>query len=90
VRVIDRFITLNASPELTCIIALRLYRVILRVHSRFPGRKDYLKERFELTEAANAVAGLMDNEEREAQLLDTASTASRYTHLLSYMKGENE
>jgi hypothetical protein len=49
VKVIDKCIHSNANPELTCVLALRLYRIVLKAHSKLGSRKEHVKERLELT-----------------------------------------
>jgi hypothetical protein len=84
--VIDRAIQLNLTPELTCIVALKLYRVVLRAHSRLGSRDEYLKERFELTETVTAVAELLESEEKENLIFETAATSPRYASLVNFLK----
>jgi hypothetical protein len=88
IRVIDRCIQLNAVPELTCIVALKLYRAVLRTHSRLGGSKECLKERFELTEAVTAVAGLLESEAKENQHFDAASLSPKYSALAAFLKDD--
>ena len=90
VKIIDRAIQQNANPELTCIVTLRLYRLVLKVHNKLGTKKEYLRERVELNDAISVISTLIEDEDKENELLD-ASKSPSFSSFSNFLKTtENE
>lgn len=58
IKTIDRVIVSNIDPSITGVLALKLYRHLLKAHGKLGPKKEYVKERMELHDAIMTLSSL--------------------------------
>lgn len=58
IKTIDRVIVSNIEPSITGVLALKLYRYLLKAHGKLGPKKEYVKERMELHDAIMTLSSL--------------------------------